>query len=104
MNEMKEESLIRDMTKIKQSTWRENIENNAAELHLKDVLPITNKNNLKCLIQEEEISTKILDNIEAKTENKTKVKHWKIKGKKHKDWKKTDLHGQTKKKTMQCHN
>ena len=48
----------------------------AEELHLTDVLSITNKNSLKRLIQEE-ISTKILDDIENETLNKTKVKHWK---------------------------
>ena len=41
----------------------------AEELHLKDVLSITNKNSLKRLIQDE-ISTKILDVIENKTQTK----------------------------------
>ena len=76
IGEMKEESQIKDATKTTHSTWRENVEKNAEEFHLKDVLSITNKNSLKRLIQDE-ISTKILDNIENETSNKTKVKHWK---------------------------
>ena len=76
IDEMEEESLIKDATKTTHSTWRENVEKTAEELHLKDVLSITNKNSLKRLIQYE-ISTKILDDIENDTQNKTKVKHWK---------------------------
>ena len=75
----------------------------AEELHLTDVLSITNKNSLKRLIQEE-ISTKILDDIENETRNKTKVKHWKERKENIQVGKKTGLHGQTNKKTMQSHN
>ena len=70
---MKEKSLIKDTTKTTHSTWRENVEKTAEELHLKGILSITNKNSLI----EDEISTKILDDIENETKNKPKVKHWK---------------------------
>ena len=103
IDEMKEESLTKDVTKTTHSTWRENVEKNAEELHLKDVLSITNKNSLKRLIQDE-ISTKILDDIENETQNKTKVKHWKERKENRLVGKRPGLHGQTNKKTMQCHN
>ena len=76
IDEMKEESLIKDATKTTHSIWSEKVEKTAEELPLKDLLLITNKNSLKRLIQDE-ISTKILDDIENETQNKTKVKHWK---------------------------
>ena len=73
---MKEESLIKDVTKTTQSTWRKNVKKKTAEeLHLNDILSITSKNSLKRLIQEE-ISTKILDDIETETPNKTNAKNW----------------------------
>ena len=76
IDEMKEESLIKDATKTTHSIWKEKVEKTAEELQLKDIVSITNKNSLKRLIQDE-ISTKILDDIENESQNKTKVKHWK---------------------------
>ena len=70
------------------------------ELHIKAILPTTNKSNLKRLIQEE-INTEILDDVvnELKT-NPRSGTGWRAG--KNIFWKKTGLHGQANKKTMQC--
>ena len=68
IDEMKEESLIKDATKTTHSIWKEKVEKTAEELQLKDIVSITNKNSLKRLIQDE-ISTKILDDIENESQN-----------------------------------
>ena len=68
IDEMKEESLIKDATKTTNSIWKEKVEKTAEELQLKDIVSITNKNSLKRLIQDE-ISTKILDDIENESQN-----------------------------------
>ena len=100
IEEMKEESLIKDITKTDQSTWRKNAEKDVGELHIKAILPTTNKSNLKRLIQEE-INTEILDDVvnELKT-NPRSGTGWRAG--KNIFWKKTGLHGQANKKTMQC--
>ena len=46
------------------------------KLHLKEVMPITSKNSLKRLIQDE-INSLILEEIDKKAVHKSKVKHWK---------------------------
>ena len=103
IDEMKEESLIKDATKTTHSRWRENVEKTAEELHLKDVLLITNKISLKRLIQDE-ISTK--NPWRHRKWNPKQNQGQALEGEKgkHTGQKKTGLHGQTNKKTMQCHN
>ena len=75
IQEMKGDALIKDATKNNQSKWRKNVEKYAEELHIKDILLTTNKNNLKRLITDE-INTKILDDIANEAENKSKLRHW----------------------------
>ena len=72
---MKEDSLIKDVTKTNQSLWRKNINEIIEKLHLKEVIPIVSKNSLKRLVQEE-INSLILEGIDNEAEHKSKVKHW----------------------------
>ena len=72
---MKGESLIKDATKTNQSLWRKKIDEIIEKLHLNEVMPITSKNSLKRLIQDE-INNLILEEIDNEAEHKSKVKHW----------------------------
>ena len=72
---MEGDSLIKDATKTNQSLWRKKIDVTIDKLHLKEVMPITSKNSLKRIIQDE-INSIILEEIENEAEHKSKIKHW----------------------------
>ena len=68
---MKEESLIKDATQAKASTWRKHVIDLAKELHIiYDQMAILSKEVLKHHIQKE-IETKILEEIDNEAEIKT---------------------------------
>ena len=76
IDQMKEESLIKDATQAKTSTWRKHVIDLAKELHIYDQMAILSKETLKHRIQKE-IETKILEEIDNEAEIKTKIYHWK---------------------------
>ena len=76
IDQMKEESLIKDATQAKASSWRKHVIDLAKELHIYDQMAILSKETLKHRIQKE-IETKILEEIDNEAEIKTKIYHWK---------------------------
>ena len=76
IDQMKEESLIRDATQAKASTQRKHVIGLAKELHIYDQMTILSKEALKHCTQKE-IETKILEEIDNEAEIKTKIYHWK---------------------------
>ena len=76
IDQMKEESLIKDATQAKASTWRKHVIDLAKELYIYDQMAILSKETLKHCIQKE-IETKIMEEIDNEAETKTKLYHWK---------------------------
>ena len=76
IDQMKEESLIKDATQAKTSTWRKHVIDLAKELYIYDQMAILSKETLKHRILKE-IETKILEEIHNEAETKTKIYHWK---------------------------
>ena len=75
VDSMQTEALIKDINRTGQSEWRKQVNYLAEELNVKEQMPVLSKNSLKKLLQEE-IHSKLMDEIERETEVKTKIKHW----------------------------
>ena len=97
IDQMKEESLIKDATQAKASTWRKHVIDLAKELHIYDQMAFLSKEALKHRIRKE---IEILEEIDNEAEIKTKIYHWKERKKGNQGRNRTKIYGQTKQKTM----
>ena len=75
IDSMQTETLIKDINRTGQSEWRKQVNDMAEELNVKVHMPVLTKNSMKKLLQEE-INSKLMDEIDRETEEKTKIKHW----------------------------
>ena len=69
IDSMQTETLIKDINKTGQSEWRKQVNNPAEELNVKVQMPVLTKNSMKKLLQEE-INSKLIDEIERERERK----------------------------------
>ena len=75
IEQMEEESLIKDITKTETSIWKKNIEETTKEFHVAEQMTVLTKNGLKTLIQRES-EAKFAEEIENEAERKPKINHW----------------------------
>ena len=75
IEQMEEDSLIKDITKTETSIWKKNIEETTKEFHVAEQMTVLTKNGLKTLIQRES-EAKFADEIENEAERKPKINHW----------------------------
>ena len=66
IDSMHTETLIKDINNMGQSEWRKQVNELAEEVNIKIQMPVLTKNSLKILLQEE-INSKLMDEIERRT-------------------------------------